>query len=120
LWWLEAHARAVRRGELRLPTVPEPAPAPEPLPIYDVELHAQMQEDIARLCSPTGPAILETSDGQGLHRRRTSSSLTADDAAHERDPTYLAQMRARKATLQAQAVLLQARASDLEVVGAAD
>jgi hypothetical protein len=38
----------------------------------------------------------------------------------ERDPAYLGQIRARKAMLQAQAVLLQTQASDLEVVGAAD
>jgi hypothetical protein len=69
---------------------------------------------------PTGPAILETSDGQGLRRHRTSSSLTAEDAELERDPAYLAQIRARKAVLQAQAVALQAQASDLEVAGAAD
>jgi hypothetical protein len=120
LWWLEAHARAVRRGALQLQAVPRPAPALEPPPLYDVELHTQMQADIARLCGPTAPSMLETNDNQGVCQRRTSSSLTAEDVARERDPAYLAQMRARKTVLQAQAMLLQAQASDLEVAGAAD
>ena len=97
LWWLEAHARAVRRGTLQRPAAPAPAPAPEPPPLYDVELHAQMQADIARLCGPVGPSMPGTNDSQGLRRRRTQSSLTAEDMARERDPAYLAQMRARKA-----------------------
>jgi hypothetical protein len=46
-WWLEAHARALRRGDLPCPAAPRPAPAPEPPPLYDVALHAQMQADIA-------------------------------------------------------------------------
>ena len=40
--------------------------------------------------------------------------------ARERDPAYLAQMRARKAILQAQAVLLQAQEPCHEAAGAAD
>ena len=120
LWWLEAHARAVRRGVLQLPTAPRPAPVPELPLLYDAELHAQMQADIARLCGLTGPLMLETNDNQGLRRRRTQSSLTAEDMVRERDPGYLAQMRARKTMLQAQAMLLQTQASDLEVAGAAD
>jgi hypothetical protein len=49
-WWLEAHARAMQRGELQLPAAPRPEPRLESLPFYDAELHAQMQADIARLC----------------------------------------------------------------------
>jgi hypothetical protein len=120
LWWLEAHARAVRRGTLQLLAVPKPTAVPEPLPVYDAELHAQMQADIARLCGSRGPSIPGTNDGQGPRRRHTSSSPLAADAARERDPAYLAQMRARKAMLQARAVALQAQALGLEVTGAAD
>jgi hypothetical protein len=120
LWWLEAHARAVRRGILQCPAVPRPAPALEPPPPYDIELHAQMQADIARLCGPLRPSIPETNDSAGVCRRHSQSSLTAEDVARERDQAYLAQIRARKAMLQAQAMLLQAQASDLEVAGAAD
>jgi len=64
--------------------------------------------------------MLKTNDGQGLRRRRTSSSSPAADAARERDPAYLAQMRARKAMLQAQAVLLRTQESCLDAAGAAD
>jgi hypothetical protein len=120
LWWLEAHARAVRRGALQVQAVPRPAPALEPPPLYDVELHTQMQADIARLCGPTAPSMLETNDNQGVCQRRTSSSLTAEDVARERDPAYLAQMRARKTVLQAQAALLQAQEPCLETASAAD
>ena len=119
-WWLEAHARAVRRGTLQLPTAPRPAPAPEPPPLYDVELHAQMQADIARLCGPAGPSMPGTNDHQEPRRRRIQSILTAEGMALERDPAYLAQMRARKAMLQAQAVLLQAQVLCLEAASAAD
>jgi hypothetical protein len=79
-----------------------------------------MQADSARLCGPVGASIPEGHDSMGVYRRRTQSSLTAEDVARERDPGYLAQMQVRKAMLQAQAVLLQAQASDLEVAGAAD
>jgi hypothetical protein len=120
LWWLEAHARAVRRGTLQQPAAPRPAPAPEPLPLYDAELHTQIKADIVRLCGPVGPSIPETNDSAGVCRRRTQSSLTADDAALERDPAYLAQMQVRKAMLQAQALLLQTQESCLEAAGAAD
>jgi len=120
LWWLEAHARAVRRGALQLPTAPRPALALEPPPLYDVELHAQMQADIARLCGPTEPSMSGMNDSQGLRRRRVSSILAAEGTAHERDPAYLTQMQARKAELQAQAVLLRAQEPGLEVAGAAD
>lgn len=120
LWWLEAHARAVRRGVLQLPSAPRPAHAPEPLPLYDVELHAQMRADIARLCGPVGPSMPRTDDNQGLRRRRVQSMRTAEGMAHERDPAYLAEMQARKAVLQAQAMLLRAQESYLEAAGAAD
>lgn len=120
LWWLEAHARAVRRGVLQIPAVPRPAPAPEPTPLYDVELHTQIKADIARLCGPIGRAKPETNDSAEMYRRRTQSSLTVEDAALERDPAYLAQMRARKAILQTQAALLRAQERYLETVGAAD
>jgi hypothetical protein len=96
-------------------------PAPEPPPFYDAELHAQMQADITRLYGPAEPSVLGTNNnGQETYRRRTPSILTTEDAALERDPAYLAQMRARKATLQAQAVLLRAQELCLEAVGAAD
>jgi hypothetical protein len=120
LWWLEAHARAVRRGALQLLAALEPTPAPEPPPLYDVELHAQMQADIARLCGPTMPSLLGTSDNKEPRRRRGPSILTAEGIARERDPAYLAQMQVRKAMLRAQAVLLQAQEPRLETVGAAD
>jgi hypothetical protein len=119
-WWLEAHARAVRRGALQLPAALGPVPAPEPPPIYDGKLHAQMQADIARLYGPVGPSIPETNDSAGVCRRHPQSSLTAEDVARERDPAYLAQMRARKSMLQAQAVLLRGQEPCLEAVGAAD
>jgi hypothetical protein len=45
---------------------------------------------------------------------------TAEGMAHERDPAYLAEMQARKAVLQAQAMLLRAQESYLEAAGAAD
>jgi len=110
-WWLEAHARAVRRGALQLPAVPRPALAQEPPPLYDAELHAQMQADIARLCGPMGPSVPRTNDNRELHRRHSSLSLAAEGIALEHDPAYLVQMRARKAVLQTQAALLQAQAA---------
>jgi hypothetical protein len=119
-WWLEAHARAVRQGTLQLLAVPGPAPAPEPPPLYDVELHAQMQADIARLCGPAAPSMLGTNDNGEPRQCRGPSILTAEGMARERDPAYLAQIRARRAMLQAQAVTLLAQVSDLQVVGAAD
>jgi hypothetical protein len=119
-WWLEAHARAVRRGELQLPTAPRPAPAPEPPPLYDVELHAQMQADIVRLCGPTRPSMSRTVERGASGRRHASSILTAESVALERDPAYLAQMQARKAMLQAQVALLQVQAPCVEAAGAAD
>jgi hypothetical protein len=61
-----------------------------------------------------------TNSTQEPRRRRVQPIPTAEGIALERDPAYLAQMRARKAMLQAQAVALQAQASALEVVGAAD
>jgi hypothetical protein len=120
LWWLEAHARAIRRGELQRSAAPRPAPALEPPPVYDAELQAQMKADIARLCSPVGPAMLETNDNQELRRRRGLSILSAEGIDRERDPAYLAQMQARKAMLQAQAALLRAQEPYLEAAGAAD
>jgi hypothetical protein len=119
-WWLEAYDRAVRRGELRRPAGPTPAPTPEPPPLYDAELRAQMRADIARLCGSTGPSVPETHNGRGPRRPRAALILTAEGAAREYDPAYLAQIRVRKAMLQAQAALLQAQEPCLEAVGAAD
>jgi hypothetical protein len=120
LWWLEAHTRAARRGALQHPTAPRPASASEPPPLYDAELHAQMQADIARLCGSEVRSMPGTNDNQESRRRRVPSILMAEDMALERDPGYLAQMRARKAMLQAQAALLRAQEPCLEVAGAAD
>jgi hypothetical protein len=61
-----------------------------------------------------------TSDHQKPRRRRALSILTAEGMALERDSAYLAQIRTRKAMLQAQAALLRAQESCLEAVGAAD
>ena len=120
LWWLEAHARAVRRGALQLPSAPKPAPVPEPLPLYDVELHTQIKADIARLCGPTGSSVLGTNNHQEPRQRRVQSTPAAESMALERDPAYLTEMRARKTMLQAQAVLLRAQESCLNAAGAAD
>jgi hypothetical protein len=120
LWWLEAHARAVRRGDLQPQAIPRPAPALEPPPVYDVELHTQIKTDIARLCGPVGPLVSGMNDYQEPRQRRIPLNLTAEDVVRARDSAYLAQMQARKAMLQAQAVWLQAQASDLNVAGAAD
>jgi hypothetical protein len=119
-WWLEAHARAVRRGALQLPTAPGPTPAPEPPPLYDAELHAQMRADIARLCGSTGSSRSEMNNCREPRRRYVQSIPAAEGMALERDPAYLAHMRARKAMLQAQAVLLRAQDSCLDAAGAAD
>jgi len=75
---------------------------------------------VARLCGPVGASIPETNDSAGVCRRSTQSSLTAEDVARERDPAYLAQMRTRKAMLQAQAGLLRAQEPCLEAMGTAD
>jgi hypothetical protein len=120
LWWLEAHARAVRRGDLQLPAGPKPMPVPEPPPLYDAALHAQMQADIVRLCGSVVPSMPGTNDNRESRRRHRPSILTAEGMGFECDPAYLAQMRARKAMLQAQAARLQAQELGLEVVGAAD
>jgi hypothetical protein len=88
LWWLEAHARAVRRGALQLPAAPRPALALEPPPLYDVELHAQMQADLARLCGPVGPSMPRTNDNQGPRRRYVQSIPSTEGMALERDPAY--------------------------------
>jgi hypothetical protein len=120
LWWLEAHARAVQRGALQLPAVSKPAPAPEPPPVYDAELHTQIKADIARLFGPAGPSRSGMRDPQGPCRRRGPSIPRPEGMELERDPVYLAQMRARKAMLRAQAVRLQAQAAGLEMTGAAD
>ena len=79
-----------------------------------------MQADIAHLCGAAAPSTRGTHDNQEPRRRRGPLILTAEGTARERDPDYLAQMRARKAVLQAQAVLLRAQESYPEVVGAAD
>lgn len=110
-WWLEAPARAIQRGNITPLAVPTPEPKLEPPPLYDAELHAQMKADIARLCGPLEPSIARTSEHERPCRRHTLSILTAEDAALEHDPAYLAQIRARKATLQAQATWLQTRES---------
>jgi hypothetical protein len=72
------------------------------------------------LCGAAAPSTRGTHDNQEPRRRRGPLILTAEGTARERDPDYLAQMRARKAVLQAQAVLLRAQESYPEVVGAAD
>jgi hypothetical protein len=79
-----------------------------------------MQADIARFCGVIGRSMAWTDDYQGPRRRHALSSPMAEGMTLERDPAYLEQMRARKAMLQAQAVLLRARESCLEAVGAAD
>ena len=79
-----------------------------------------MQADIARFCGTMGRSMLGTQDHQGPRRHHARSSLMAEGVARERDPAYLAQMQARKATLQAQAVLLRAQEVGLETAGAAD
>jgi hypothetical protein len=119
-WWLEAYARAMRRGELQQPAAPSPEPELESLPLYDAELHAQMQADIARLCGTMGQSMPGTNDHQKPRRRPTLSIFTVEGPALERDPVYLAQIQARKAMLRNQAQLLQAQESCLEAVGAAD
>jgi hypothetical protein len=84
------------------------------------KLHAQMQADIALLCGPADLSKPGMNDHQESRWRRVQSMPMAKGMALERDPAYLAQMRARKAELQAQAVLLQAHVSDLGMAGAAD
>ena len=79
-----------------------------------------MQADIARLCGPMGPSMLGTGDNQGLRQHRIESILNTEGMARERDPAYLAQIRARRAVLQAQAVLLRAQEPCLDAAGAAD
>jgi hypothetical protein len=94
-WWLEAHARALRRGDLPRPAAPRPAPAAEPSPRYDAALHVQMQADIARFCGVIGRSMAWTDDHQGPRRRHALSSPMAEGTAPERDPAYLVQMRAQ-------------------------
>jgi len=79
-----------------------------------------MQVDIARLCGVLGRSMPGTRDSEGSRRRRASSILTAEGPTLERDPAYLAQIQARKAMLEAQAVLVQAQEPCLEAAGAAD
>ena len=62
--------------------------------------------------------MLEANDNQGL--RRIGPIPNIEGTTRERDPAYLAQMRARKAVLQAQAAWLRAQELDLQAVGAAD
>jgi hypothetical protein len=119
-WWLEAHARAVRRGELQLSAAPRPEPRPEAPPLYDAKLHAQMQADIARLCGTIGQSTVGANDHQGPCQSHALSIPATEGMALEHDLEYLAQIQARKAMLLAQAALLQAQAADLEVTGAAD
>jgi hypothetical protein len=69
---------------------------------------------------PLEPSIARTSEHERPCRRHTLSILMAEDATLERDPAYLAQIRARKVVLQAQASWLQSRGSCNETVGAAD
>jgi hypothetical protein len=119
-WWLEAHARAVRRGELQCPITPRSKFAQEPPPLYDAKLHAQMKADIACLCGTIGQSTPGTPDHQGPRRRQALSILTAEGLALECDSAYLVQMQARRAMLQAQAVWLRAQELGFEAVGAAD
>jgi hypothetical protein len=94
-WWLEAHARALRRGDLPYLAAPRPAPAPEPPPRYDAALHVQMQADIARFSGVIGRSMAGTDDHQGPRRRHALSSPMAEGTAPERDLAYLVQMRAQ-------------------------
>jgi hypothetical protein len=119
-WWLEAHARAIRRGDITPSAVLTPELTLEPPPLYDAELRAQMKADIARLCGPLEPSIPRTSKHERSRRRHTLSILTAESAALERTPTYLAQIQTRKAMLQAQAAWLQTQGSCDKEAGAAD
>jgi hypothetical protein len=119
-WWLEAHARAMRRGDTTPPAVLMPEPQLDSPPCYDDELLAQMKADVARLCGPLEPSIARTSEAEKPCRRHTLSILMAEGAALERDPAYLAQIRARKATLEAQAMWLQTQELRNESAGAAD
>jgi hypothetical protein len=106
-WWLEAHARAMRRGDMTPSAVPASEPAPEPLPHYDPELHAQMKRDIARLSRTIWRSMPEIGTDQKPRRRRASSFLTAAGTA-------------REATLQTQAAWLQTRESCDQATSAAD
>jgi hypothetical protein len=119
-WWLEAHARAVRRGDLQSPTTPRPEPKLEPPPLYDADLHTQMRADIVRLCGTIEQSTPGTHHHQGPRRRRALSILMAEGMALERDPAYLARIRARKAMLHAQVVLLRTQELCRETAGAAD
>jgi hypothetical protein len=79
-----------------------------------------MQADIKRLCGSAMSSMAKANDNEDQHRRRVQSTPTAKEMVLERDPAYLAQMQARKAILQSQAMLLQAQTVNLEVAGAAD
>jgi hypothetical protein len=72
-----------------------------------------MQADIARLCGTIEQSVMGANDNQTPRRRRTQLMPTAEGVTLECDPAYLAQIRARKATLQAQAAWLQTQESNL-------
>jgi hypothetical protein len=120
-WLLEAHARAVRRGDLQSQAAPQPELAPEPPPSYDPAFHAQIKADIEwleRLLGSVGQPMPGARRDQGPRRRRERSISTIEGAVLTHDPAYLAKIEARKATLRAQAALLRAQTSDLEAASA--
>jgi hypothetical protein len=122
-WLLEAHARAVRRGDLQSTAAPTPAPELEPQPHYDPELHAQMKVDIARLeqlLGSIGRPICGTRYSQRPRRCRWPTLGTGEGTALEHDPAYLARMEARRAVLRAQGEFLHVQAQRLEAASAAD
>jgi hypothetical protein len=116
-WLLEAHTRAMRRGDLTPPAILRPERASEPQPRYDPELHAQMRVDIARL------EQLPASIGRpmpGTCHSRERSICTIEGAVLVHDPEYLAKMTRRREALRAQAEFLRAQEQHLEATSAAD
>jgi hypothetical protein len=121
-WLLEAHARAMQRGDLTPPAILRPERASEPQPCYDPELHAQMKVDIARLeqlLGAIGRPMAGTRHDRG--RRRERSIWTTEGAALTHDPTYLATIERRRSELRAQAAFLHTQEERLlETASAAD
>jgi hypothetical protein len=118
-WWLEAYDRAVRRGDLQPQATPraEPVPGLESPPEDRIPIEEVRQLTARFLGIHT---LINTNNGQGVDQRHAPSILTAEGTALERDPAYLAQVRARRAILQAQAARLRAQELCLEAVGAAN
>ena len=113
-WWLEAYARAVRRGDLQPMAVPTPARAPDPPPAYDPALHAQMKADIARL------ERRFHAGGQAPRRRRERSLQITDETAPTNDSMYLTLIARRRQVLLAQTECLQPQDACLEAADVAD